>query len=210
MSSTTPAVRAQHTSSHWPACPLLLLFSHFASIQSSLFVESPALPAAKSARSPVLPAAKFPPAVISVHFSCSLSVFIPYTHLADLIHLHRTHHGIQTSRKRRLSRCRRSLRRKASPALLQLGSPQGCQTCCSPGSVRPQGCIRCRSSPVLSCLAPAESYSCHSQQQSRGVKTLDFAGTKETVYERADWPIPKIQEYFKNDTLALIGYGSQG
>jgi len=47
-------------------------------------------------------------------------------------------------------------------------------------------------------------------QQSRGVKTLDFAGTKETVYERADWPVPKLQEYFKNDTLALIGYGSQG
>lgn len=49
-----------------------------------------------------------------------------------------------------------------------------------------------------------------SQQQSRGVKTLDFAGTKETVYERADWPVPKLQEYFKDDTLALIGYGSQG
>ena len=36
------------------------------------------------------------------------------------------------------------------------------------------------------------------------------AGTKETVYERADWPVQKLQEYFKNDTLALIGYGSQG
>ncbi|GAA5858729.1 hypothetical protein JCM1840_006534 [Sporobolomyces johnsonii] len=45
---------------------------------------------------------------------------------------------------------------------------------------------------------------------TRGVKTLDFAGTKETVYERADWPLPKLQEYFKDDTLALIGYGSQG
>lgn len=44
----------------------------------------------------------------------------------------------------------------------------------------------------------------------RGVKTLDFAGTKEKVYERSDWPLPKLQEYFKNDTLALIGYGSQG
>ena len=67
-------------------------------------------------------------------------------------------------------------------------------------------------------------------QSSRGVKTLDFAGTKETVYERAgtwsprfehdklptganwqlisslfhaDWPLPKLQEYFKDDTLAL-------
>ncbi|KAG9010511.1 Bifunctional acetohydroxyacid reductoisomerase [Tulasnella sp. JGI-2019a] len=47
-------------------------------------------------------------------------------------------------------------------------------------------------------------------QISRGMKTLDFAGTKEVVYERADWPLPKLQEYFKNDTLAMIGYGSQG
>ncbi|KAH7106439.1 ketol-acid reductoisomerase [Auriculariales sp. MPI-PUGE-AT-0066] len=45
---------------------------------------------------------------------------------------------------------------------------------------------------------------------ARGVKTLDFAGVKEDVWERSDWPIPKLQEYFKNDTLALIGYGSQG
>ena len=45
---------------------------------------------------------------------------------------------------------------------------------------------------------------------SRGIKTLDFAGVKETVYERSDWPLPKLQGYFKNDTLALIGYGSQG
>ncbi|KAF8656837.1 hypothetical protein AX16_002385 [Volvariella volvacea WC 439] len=44
----------------------------------------------------------------------------------------------------------------------------------------------------------------------RSVKTLDFAGTKEVVYERSDWPLAKLQDYFKNDTLALIGYGSQG
>ena len=44
----------------------------------------------------------------------------------------------------------------------------------------------------------------------RGIKTLDFAGTKEVVYERADWPLAKLQDYLKNDTLALIGYGSQG
>lgn len=48
-------------------------------------------------------------------------------------------------------------------------------------------------------------------QQYRGVKTLEFAkGIPEEVYERADWPREKFQEYFKNDTLALIGYGSQG
>ncbi|ODA80335.1 hypothetical protein RJ55_03293 [Drechmeria coniospora] len=70
------------------------------------------------------------------------------------------------------------------------------------------------------------------QQQVRGVKTIDFAGHKEDVYgrfrlasqrsllsrpasswetgERADWPQEKLLDYFKNDTLALIGYGSQG
>lgn len=28
----------------------------------------------------------------------------------------------------------------------------------------------------------------------RGIKTIDFAGTEEVVYERADWPLPKLQE----------------
>ncbi|AMD21823.1 HFL033Wp [Eremothecium sinecaudum] len=44
----------------------------------------------------------------------------------------------------------------------------------------------------------------------RGLKQISFGGTTEPVYERADWPIEKLREYFKNDTLALIGYGSQG
>lgn len=48
------------------------------------------------------------------------------------------------------------------------------------------------------------------QVATRGVKTLNFAGTEEVVYERSDWPLAKLQDYFKNDTLALIGYGSQG
>ena len=42
------------------------------------------------------------------------------------------------------------------------------------------------------------------------MKTLNFAGTEEVVYERSDWPLAKLLDYFKNDTLALIGYGSQG
>lgn len=46
--------------------------------------------------------------------------------------------------------------------------------------------------------------------QQRGLKTLDFAGTKEVVYERSDWPLEKLQDYFKNDTISLLGYGSQG
>ena len=44
----------------------------------------------------------------------------------------------------------------------------------------------------------------------RGMKTLDFAGTPEKVYEREDWPLEKLHDYFKNDTFALLGYGSQG
>ncbi|KAL2115665.1 hypothetical protein VTJ04DRAFT_9920 [Mycothermus thermophilus] len=48
------------------------------------------------------------------------------------------------------------------------------------------------------------------RQQVRGVKTIDFAGSKEEVYERSDWPREKLLEYFKDDTFALIGYGSQG
>ena len=47
-------------------------------------------------------------------------------------------------------------------------------------------------------------------QQVRGLKQISFAGVEETVYEREDWPREKLLEYFKNDTLALIGYGSQG
>ena len=39
---------------------------------------------------------------------------------------------------------------------------------------------------------------------------MDFAGIKEIVYERSDWPPEKLQEYFKNDILCILGYGSQG
>ncbi|KAH0584901.1 Bifunctional acetohydroxyacid reductoisomerase [Termitomyces sp. 'cryptogamus'] len=61
---------------------------------------------------------------------------------------------------------------------------------------------------LLAKAAVARSVQCSTG--TRGVKTLDFAGTKEVVYERKDWPLAKLQDYFKNDTLALIGYGSQG
>lgn len=46
--------------------------------------------------------------------------------------------------------------------------------------------------------------------QVRGMKTLDFGGTKETVYERSDVPKEKLLETFKNDTIAVLGYGPQG
>ncbi|KAF2458502.1 ketol-acid reductoisomerase [Lineolata rhizophorae] len=63
----------------------------------------------------------------------------------------------------------------------------------------------CRVSATAPKAAAAGSW-----QQARGMKTIDFAGTKENVYEREDWPREKLIDYFKNDTLALIGYGSQG
>jgi ketol-acid reductoisomerase len=47
-------------------------------------------------------------------------------------------------------------------------------------------------------------------QLTRGIKILDFASAKEVVYERSDYPIAKLQDYFKNNTLATVGYGSQG
>ncbi|KAI8617080.1 ketol-acid reductoisomerase [Chytriomyces sp. MP71] len=46
--------------------------------------------------------------------------------------------------------------------------------------------------------------------QSRGVKTLDFAGTSETVWERADFPKEKLAQIFAKDTMAVLGYGTQG
>ncbi|KAF6008166.1 Bifunctional acetohydroxyacid reductoisomerase [Brettanomyces bruxellensis] len=44
----------------------------------------------------------------------------------------------------------------------------------------------------------------------RGLKNINFGGTVETVHERADWPREKLLDYFKNDTLCVCGYGSQG
>jgi ketol-acid reductoisomerase len=44
----------------------------------------------------------------------------------------------------------------------------------------------------------------------RGIKTLDFGGSKEVVIERSDYPKEKLNQMFKNDTLAVIGYGVQG
>ncbi|KAI9095470.1 ketol-acid reductoisomerase-like protein [Phlyctochytrium arcticum] len=46
--------------------------------------------------------------------------------------------------------------------------------------------------------------------QTRGVKTLDFGGSTETVWERSDFPKEKLQEIFANDTFAVLGYGTQG
>ncbi|KOS21431.1 Ketol-acid reductoisomerase [Escovopsis weberi] len=67
-----------------------------------------------------------------------------------------------------------------------------------------------RSAVRATAAAAARPSAAIGAQQVRGVKTIDFAGVKEEVHERADWPQAKLLEYFKDDTLALIGYGSQG
>eukprot|EP00835_Amoeboradix_gromovi_P002800 NODE_166_length_16344_cov_0.418775.p6 type:complete len:240 gc:universal NODE_166_length_16344_cov_0.418775:13434-12715(-) len=44
----------------------------------------------------------------------------------------------------------------------------------------------------------------------RGMKELNFGGTKERVYERADFPPSKLASVLGKDTLAVLGYGTQG
>ncbi|KDN39456.1 ketol-acid reductoisomerase [Tilletiaria anomala UBC 951] len=48
------------------------------------------------------------------------------------------------------------------------------------------------------------------KQQLRGYRMLKFADTEEKVYERSDWPVERLQQYFKDDTFCVLGYGSQG
>lgn len=42
------------------------------------------------------------------------------------------------------------------------------------------------------------------------MSNIDFGGVKETVYERSDFPKDKYQAFFAKDTLAMLGYGTQG
>eukprot|EP00834_Sanchytrium_tribonematis_P000385 NODE_7_length_67686_cov_1.621421.p31 type:complete len:240 gc:universal NODE_7_length_67686_cov_1.621421:12140-12859(+) len=44
----------------------------------------------------------------------------------------------------------------------------------------------------------------------RGMKELNFGGSVEKVYERADYPPAKLAKTLENDTLAILGYGTQG
>jgi ketol-acid reductoisomerase len=39
---------------------------------------------------------------------------------------------------------------------------------------------------------------------------INFGGVVETVYERSDFPKAQVQAEFKKDTLAMLGYGTQG
>ncbi|KAJ2856592.1 Bifunctional acetohydroxyacid reductoisomerase [Coemansia erecta] len=64
--------------------------------------------------------------------------------------------------------------------------------------------------PRFAARVAAPAVSTSSFQQTRGMKTLEFGGSKEKVYERSDWPKEKLLDYFKNDTIAVLGYGPQG
>ena len=54
---------------------------------------------------------------------------------------------------------------------------------------------------------PASS---HAIAGARGVRTLAFGTEKETVWERSDFPKEKIAAILGKDTLAMLGYGTQG
>ena len=45
---------------------------------------------------------------------------------------------------------------------------------------------------------------------TRSIQTLSFGGTDETIIERSDYPKSKIEELFKDDTVSMLGYGTQG
>ena len=52
-----------------------------------------------------------------------------------------------------------------------------------------------RALSLLARQAPRATLASAQTTAVRGIKTLDFAGTKEVVYERADWPAEKLQEW---------------
>ncbi|KAG0172538.1 Bifunctional acetohydroxyacid reductoisomerase [Apophysomyces sp. BC1034] len=59
-------------------------------------------------------------------------------------------------------------------------------------------------------LTPTAAVKATIPTQVRGLKTLNFGGTEETVYERADVSREKLLDTFKDDTIAVLGYGPQG
>ncbi|MCG3199982.1 MAG: ketol-acid reductoisomerase [Candidatus Omnitrophica bacterium] len=42
------------------------------------------------------------------------------------------------------------------------------------------------------------------------MKTISIGNIEEQVVDRADWPIEKVRETLKDETIAIIGYGVQG
>ncbi|CAO3696941.1 unnamed protein product [Rhizopus stolonifer] len=67
-----------------------------------------------------------------------------------------------------------------------------------------------RSMPTLAMRQTPAAVKPMITSQVRGFKTLNFGGSEETVYERSDVPKEKLLETFKDDTIAVLGYGPQG
>ncbi|MCA9444406.1 MAG: ketol-acid reductoisomerase, partial [Candidatus Omnitrophica bacterium] len=42
------------------------------------------------------------------------------------------------------------------------------------------------------------------------MKTISIDGHEEHIVERSDWPMEKVRETLKDETVAVIGYGVQG
>ena len=76
-------------------------------------------------------------------------------------------------------------------------------------------CSCCAKNTIVFCVPPSSPYKPEksgmfkdqfwwqallSFTQTRGVKTLDFAGTKEEVYERNDWPRERFQVFLSKDS----------
>jgi hypothetical protein len=71
----------------------------------------------------------------------------------------------------------------------------------------------CRPSAPTSLPAPTSQALARSAAAAagvRGVRTVNFGGEKETVWERTDFPKDKIKAILGKDTLAMLGYGPQG
>ena len=56
--------------------------------------------------------------------------------------------------------------------------------------------------------SPLLNYTKHAQRA--GLKTLDFGGTMEDVIERTDYPADKLKSMLGDDTMSMLGYGTQG
>jgi hypothetical protein len=52
-------------------------------------------------------------------------------------------------------------------------------------------------------------HGCYLLLQTRSIKTLEFGGSKEIVYERSDYPREKILNMFNKEKFAVVGYGTQ-
>jgi len=48
------------------------------------------------------------------------------------------------------------------------------------------------------------------RNNSRNLQTLNFGGTNEEVVSRSDYPKERINKLFGSETLAMLGYGTQG